>query len=81
MYDVFDQLHEDIYTYRAITYQTPIKIKVSIDFANRLIAECPVMLTYDTLSGYTNSIAGIPIEIDDTIENEYEFVYEEKKNK
>jgi hypothetical protein len=60
----------------------PKKIKVKYFFYNWLAAYYTddIILTKDDSSrGYTSNWTGIPIEIDNTIENEYyELVYEEE---
>jgi hypothetical protein len=61
-------------------YYIPTKVKITTDLLQRLIAECPyeVKATQDGSSQrHVNSIFGIPIEIDDTINGEYEIIYEE----
>ena len=61
----------------------PKKIKVKSFFYNWLAANFTddIILTKDdSPRGYTADWTGIPIEIDDTIENEYyELVYEENQ--
>lgn len=54
------------------------KIKVTYNFYQYLAAKCneKVIIEKDDLpSGYYGYFTGIPIEIDDTIENDYELVY------
>lgn len=57
----------------------PKKIKVKSFFYNWLVAHCTDDIVHtkdDSPRGYTSNWTGIPIEIDDTIENEYyELVY------
>lgn len=59
----------------------PKKIKVKSFFYNWLAANFTDDINHtkdDSPRGYTSNLTGIPIEIDDTIENEYyELVYEE----
>ena len=55
----------------------PKKLKVTSEFATYLDSIAPP-LVYDQNDGMVGMFTGIPIEIDDTIENEYELVYEEK---
>ena len=59
----------------------PKKIKVKSFFYNWLAAHYTDDIIHtkdDSSRGYTSDWTGIPIEIDDTIENEYyELVYEE----
>ena len=63
----------------------PRKIKITSSFDAYLHTVCPTIVE-DSLRdeylarGVCGQFTGIPIEIDDTIENEYyELVYEEKK--
>jgi hypothetical protein len=57
----------------------PKKIKVKSFFYNWLVAHYTDNIVHtkdDSPRGYTSNLTGIPIEIDDTIENEYyELVY------
>ena len=57
----------------------PKKIKATYDFYQYLVAKCNenvILEKDDSPSGYYGHFTGIPIEIDDTIENEYyELVY------
>ena len=57
----------------------PKKIKVKSFFYNWLVANCTDDIIHtkdDSPRGYVSNWTGIPIEIDDTIENEYyELVY------
>ena len=59
----------------------PKKIKVKSFFYHWLSANFTddiICTKDDSPRGYTSNLTGIPIEIDDTIENEYyELVYEE----
>lgn len=59
----------------------PKKIKVTHNFYNYLVAKFTEDVIHekdDSPRGYNTHFTGIPIEIDDTIENEYyELVYEE----
>jgi hypothetical protein len=69
-------LIEDIY------FEHPKSIKVTLKFGEWLEARANnsrlKVESIDTTKGYVASYQGIPIEIDDTIENEYyELVYEE----
>lgn len=60
------------------------KIKVKSCFYEYLVANFTYDIVHtkdDSPRGYYSAWTGIPIEIDDTIENEYyELVYEENKN-
>lgn len=62
----------------------PQKIKVTTHFYQYLVAkfqETVVLEKDDSPRGYYAQFTGIPIEIDDTIENEYyELVYKETTN-
>ena len=59
----------------------PKKIKVTHYFYNYLVAKFTEDVIHekdDSSRGYYSCFTGIPIEIDDTIENEYyELIYEE----
>lgn len=58
------------------------KIKVKLEFFDYLGKMCPPICLEDLSKseGIRAEFTGIPIEIDDTIENEYyELVYEEEK--
>ena len=65
-------------TYLESGNKLPKKIKVTSEFATYLDSIAPP-LVYDENDGVVGVFTGIPVMIDDTIENEYEFVYEEKK--
>ena len=62
-------------------HHIPKKIKVKSFFYNWLAANITDDIVHtkdDSTRGYTSNLTGIPIEIDDTIENEYyELIYEE----
>ena len=64
--------------------RTPKKIKVKSFFYNWLTAHYTDDIIHtkdDSLREYTSNLTCIPIEIDDTIENEYyELIYEENYN-
>jgi hypothetical protein len=61
----------------------PKKIKVKSFFYHWLAAHYTDDIVHtkdDSPRGYTSNWTGIPVEIDDTIENEYyELVYEEER--
>jgi hypothetical protein len=62
----------------------PKKIKVTHNFYNYLAAKFTVDVIHEKDNpprGYYTNFTGIPVEIDDTIENEYyELVYEENSD-
>ena len=78
MINLSDQLKEAIYNFDLQHYRIPSKIKVTPDFYYCLVAQCQ----YEVICSQREEcdfIFGIPVEIDDTIENEYyELVYEEE---
>ena len=65
-------------SYARLGPNTLKKIKVTYDFYQYLVAKCNedvVLKKDDSPRGYYSYFTGIPIEIDDTIENDYELVY------
>ena len=81
MNDQFNSLQEVIDRYAMRHYRVPTRIKVTTDFADRLTAQCQyeVMLTKDdSPRGYVRSIFNIPLEIDDTMNDDYKIIYEEE---
>ena len=66
-------------SYACLGPNRPKKIKVTYDFYQYLVAKCDekvILEKDDSPSGYYGHFTGIPIEIDDAIENEYyELVY------
>lgn len=66
-------------SYARLGPNRPKKIKVTYDFYQYLVAKCNediILEKNDLPRGYYSYFTGIPIEIDDTIENEYyELVY------
>lgn len=59
----------------------PKKIKITSEFYAYLSAACEQLELVSEREAVYARFTGIPIYIDDTIENEYyELVYEEKKN-
>lgn len=71
-------------SYARLGSHTLKKIKVTYNFYQYLVAKCNedvILEKDDFFYGSRGYFTGIPIEIDDTIENEYyELVYEENKN-
>ena len=70
----------EVVSYARLGSNTLKKIKVAYDFYQYLVAKCNEDVVFkkdDSPRGYYNYFTGIPIEIDDTIENDYELVYEE----
>ena len=65
-------------TYLESGNKLPKKLKVTSEFATYLDSIAHP-LVYDENYGTVGMFTGIPVMIDDTIENEYEFVYEKKK--
>lgn len=81
MINLFNQPHGALDCYEMKYYRAPTLIKLTSDFANYLAAKCPYDVIFtkdDSPQGYTPSIFGISIEIDNTIEDPfYEIIYEE----
>ena len=70
----------EVMSYARLGSNTLKKIKVTYNFYQYLVAKCNedvVLKKDDFFYGYRSYFTGIPIEIDDTIENDYELVYEE----
>lgn len=83
MTDLFNQLQEKMDALMMSTNKYPIKIKVTSNVSNYIIAKCPYEVTCtkdDSPRGYTSSIFGMPLEIDNTIDDDYKFIYEEEEN-
>lgn len=82
MTNLINHLLEEIDAKMMRTYRRPTKITVTSDFANDLVAKCPydLMLIKDNNApkGYTNQIFGIPLEIDNDINDNYKIIYEEE---
>lgn len=58
------------------------KIKVKTEFYNNLVKACPPITVSDaTVDGVYGAFTGIPIVIDDEIEDDYEPVYGEETTK
>ena len=79
----FEQFELAMRYARSCSNTVPKKIKVTHNFYDYLVAKCSeeevIYEKDDTLKGYYANFIGIPIEIDDTIENEYyKLVYEEE---
>ena len=80
MNNLCNQLPEAIDRFNMQYYRRPTKIKVTLDLYNYLATQCRYDVIHtkdDSPRGYTSSIFGIPFEIDNTIANHYELVYEE----
>ena len=78
----FNHLLEEIDAKMMRTYRRPTKITVTSDFANYLAAMCPydLMLIKDDNAPkyYTAQIFGIPMVIDNDINDNYKIIYEEE---
>ena len=76
MNSLLNQLQETIDRFDMQHYRRPIKIKVTSDIYNRLAA----LYTHELICSRQDEgklIFSIPVEIDNTIANHYELVYEE----
>ena len=82
MTNLINQLLEEIDSTIMRTYREPIQITVTSDFAHYIAAECPYDLMFikddDAPKGYTNQIFGIPMVIDNDINDDYKIIYEEE---
>ena len=62
--------------YLTYTNNRPKKIKVTSEFADILAASCHhAYLNLNTPEGIRANFVGIPVVVDDTIENEYELEF------
>ena len=80
MINLLNHLLEEIDAKMMRTYRQPTKITVTSDFANYLVAKCQYDLMCikddDAPKGYTSQIFGIPIVIDNDINDNYKIIYE-----
>ena len=74
MNDILNQLQDAIEFNQMEHYRVLKKIKVTHAFYNMLRSACGRSVIYDMTPPLTTCF-GIPVEIDDTIENDYELVY------
>ena len=77
MNNLINQLRESIYRFDMQRYRIPTKIKITSDFYNYLAAQCAHKYICSRQEE-CSLICGIPFEIDNTIANHYELVYEEE---